>query len=286
MTTSDPIRYPLPRGDVESLRQDIARTREQLAATVEQLAQRLDARRIVREQAQAAWTAGAPAVGAGAAFVTVYAAGRLATRRGRHPRLWGLASVAGGLAAGAAVYTAVKRARAPEEERQPAAVTVHSELSEVDRPDRAAPAVRDVVDVLLGQHRQLDELFGRVAAARGQDKLEEFAGLVSLLNRHEHAEQEVVHPALRQLGGGAAAAADARLAEERAADLALASLISRGVRHRTFARDLEKLREMVRAHGANEERDEFPLLRSRLSPADRQRMANQVNAALKSHEAY
>ncbi|HEY9481775.1 MAG TPA: DUF3618 domain-containing protein, partial [Micromonosporaceae bacterium] len=66
MTTSDPVLYPLPQTDAETIRQDAARARLDLADTVEALAARLNVRRrVVRKIRSASWPTG-PAWAAGA----------------------------------------------------------------------------------------------------------------------------------------------------------------------------------------------------------------------------
>lgn len=55
----------------------------------------------------------------------------------------------------------------------------------------------DVVDVLLSQHEQLRQLLADVLAAPGDDQKRLFGELADVLSAHEHGEQIVVHPAVR-----------------------------------------------------------------------------------------
>ncbi|HZD97204.1 MAG TPA: DUF3618 domain-containing protein, partial [Micromonosporaceae bacterium] len=113
MTTSDPVLYPIPQTQAESIRQDAARARLDLAETIEALAARLNVRRqIVRKISSAGRrTAPAWAVGAGAASVAIVAGlvrpGARITDR--------LPWAAGGVAAvtGAVAYVAVDRRTGP-----------------------------------------------------------------------------------------------------------------------------------------------------------------------------
>jgi hypothetical protein len=136
-----------------------------------------------------------------------------------------------------------------------------------------------VVDVLLGQHRQIDGMFDWVRSTDGADRRGAFAALVDLLHRHERAEGEIVHPVLDELDGTAVDVVAERRREEAAADRAIASLISRGTDHPRFVADLDALHRQVLAHAAGEEAEEFPLLRAQVSNDRLRSMANQLQAA-------
>lgn len=75
---------------------------------------------------------------------------------------------------------------------------------------------RDVIDLLLDQHRQLRELFAKLDKSRGDQRRDTFRELVRLLAVHETAEEEIVHPAARETKGGDRVV-DVRLAEEHRA---------------------------------------------------------------------
>jgi hypothetical protein len=251
---SDPVLYPAPGGTPEALAQEVARTRADLAHTVEELAGRMAPGRLLRP-ANTTRVAGSVVAGLGVV---------LALRR--RPSLRGLALL-GGLAAALAVFigtgTAARR-------------RVTSGLAPAFPLDNLPAEARDVVGVLVDQHRRIDIAFALVLAASGQDRVEAFASLVDVVRQHERVEQEVVHPALRPLVDEVA---EARLAEEKAGDRALASLISKGVHDPDFVAGLSRLRRMVREHADHEETREFPLLRH--LPAERLReMAGQVRWSL------
>ena len=69
---------------------------------------------------------------------------------------------------------------------------------------------QDVVEFLLGQHREVERLFGELRQASGEARQHAFEHLVQLLAVHETAEEEVVYPALRQAAEDGDAIADAR----------------------------------------------------------------------------
>src|SRR5258705_3141581 len=121
------------------------------------------------------------------------------------------------------------------------------------------PAGRDVVDVLLDQHRQIDAMFAWVRSTEGLARRGAFAALVEFVQRHERAEQEIVHALLAELDGASPRVVADRRDEEGEADRSIASLIRRGVDNHRFATDFDELRDQVRVHAAHEEAVEFPL---------------------------
>lgn len=278
MTMSDPVLYPLPRGNAESLRQDAARTRVELRATLEELARRLDERAFARRYLHKSATRALPAlVGFGTVAVVLATLGR------RLPRAMIFLSAA---AAGAGAAVAVgRRAKAPRPEALAAPQTtpslepVPSATGDLPETDARVPG-DDVVDVLVAQHRRIERMFAHVIGAPG-DRTDLFAALVQELNRHEKAEQEMVHPLLDEFGGGTQVAA-ARLGEEEHADRLIASMISRGVRDGSFQANLVELRDAVLAHATAEEHDEFPVLRAKVPHRRLQHVATEVQAAVRA----
>ncbi|HEY7173834.1 MAG TPA: hemerythrin domain-containing protein [Micromonosporaceae bacterium] len=286
MSHADPILYPLPRGSAESVRQDVFRTRADLAETIGELAARFHPRAFIRARLKALWTASKPVVGGAAALLSSVIAGEVVSRRAQE-RAVRVATRAGfaaaGVGAAALTYTSLRRRVDPDLIRtaQPLG-TVEPSRTSLYRGRAASgrgPA-GDVVDLLSEQHKQLLASFDLVAANGGadDDRREAFASLVQLLNRHERAEQEIVHPVIAAIAGGSEVAS-ARLDEENVADRTLASLISRGVDDGGFLPGLHRLRDLVEAHARHEEAYEFPLLRARLDGLTLRRMANRVHAA-------
>jgi hypothetical protein len=139
----------------------------------------------------------------------------------------------------------------------------------------------DVIDLLLTQHSEIKELFGRVVEARGDEKRDLFQDLVRLLAVHETAEEELIHPLARTQLENGQTIADARLQEENEAKQALSDLYDLGVDHPEFDTQLGTLRQAVVEHAEREEHEEFGYLQKSL-PADRlQRLTGAVLAAQK-----
>ncbi len=147
--------------------------------------------------------------------------------------------------------------------------------------DRVETA-HDVVDLLLGQHMQIRDLFAEVQTTTGAGRREAFARLVRLLAVHETAEEEVVHPLARQTIAGGDGVVDDRLAEEREAKEVLSRLEEMDPDSEEFDDLLAALRMSVFQHAHHEEVYEFRYLRQHV-PAERLRaLAGVVRAAEKT----
>jgi hemerythrin superfamily protein len=137
----------------------------------------------------------------------------------------------------------------------------------------------DVIALLQRQHREIREMFTELETAAGDRRRDLFRGLVRLLAVHETAEEEVVHPEIRDLDASAASVVEARLGEEHRAKELLTTLQSMGPEADGFDTLLVQLREDVLAHAEHEEREEFPLLRAHRPPERLQAMAATVRLA-------
>lgn len=154
-------------------------------------------------------------------------------------------------------------------------------MSELQTPhagdDRSQDA--DVVALLTRQHGDIRNLFDEVEAASGGERREAFRRLVRLLAVHETAEEEVVHPFARRGFPGGEQVVEDRLAEERAAKEALATLDGLDTDDPTFMPRLVKLRMDVQEHARAEERYEFTHIRRSTDVTNLAAMAKAVKAA-------
>jgi hemerythrin superfamily protein len=137
----------------------------------------------------------------------------------------------------------------------------------------------DVVELLLGQHMRIRDLFAEVEAAMGAARREAFESLVRLLAVHETAEEQVVHPLARRVIEGGAAIVDDRLEEENQAKQVLSELESMGPDHEDFPELLGQLRDAVLLHAHREEHYEFRYLREHYDPGQLRSLATAVRAA-------
>lgn len=124
--------------------------------------------------------------------------------------------------------------------------------------DAEYKAELDVVTLVQRDHRRIEALLDQVAQATGAARREAFEDLVRKLAVHETAEEEVVHPVMRQIG--ADAVVEDILHEEDAAKRKLADLDGADVDSPEFAMAFDRLRESVLAHAQREEQDEHPRL--------------------------
>jgi hemerythrin superfamily protein len=139
------------------------------------------------------------------------------------------------------------------------------------------PGTEDVVELLVAQHEQVKTLFATLRNMTGEAATEPFDQLRAMLAVHETAEEEVVYPALRQLGFDAIV--EARLAEEDEAKKMLADLEKMGPTAAEFSGTLAGFEKDVLAHAEAEEREVFPRLRQGIEPEQRRKMAQALRAA-------
>ncbi|MFE2755328.1 hemerythrin domain-containing protein [Actinosynnema sp. NPDC059335] len=150
-------------------------------------------------------------------------------------------------------------------------------MTTTSRPETGHDA--DVVELLIGQHMEIRDLFGEVQTSTGGQRADAFARLVRLLAVHETAEEIVVHPAARRSVDGGAAIVEDRLAEEQHAKEQLAHLESIGTEDARFLDGLARLRDAVLRHAHHEEAYEFRYLRQHHDLDQLRRMAERVRAA-------
>ncbi|GGS47114.1 MULTISPECIES: hemerythrin domain-containing protein [Actinokineospora] len=135
----------------------------------------------------------------------------------------------------------------------------------------------DVVELLIGQHMRIRDLFTQVESTAGKEREDAFRELVCLLAVHETAEELVVHPEARRVLEGGDDVVEDRLLEERQAKELLKRLDSLGPDHADFLPALAELRAAVLEHASYEEQYEFRYLRRTLDP---ERLAQLADAVL------
>jgi hemerythrin superfamily protein len=140
----------------------------------------------------------------------------------------------------------------------------------------------DVVALLRRHHEMVREMFKELDKASGPRKAEAFQRLARMLAMHEAAEEEVVHPYVRDNIKGGEKIVQARVREEDEAKVLLTDMMEQGPDDRSFSSNLKKLRTAVLEHADAEEREEFPKLIQESSEADRRAMADAVKAAVQA----
>lgn len=139
--------------------------------------------------------------------------------------------------------------------------------------------VRDATDLLVSQHARMEELFREILTRQGEARRGPFEELVRLLNMHEIAEEEVVHPLASTRIDAGSDVVESRLQEEEKLKELMAQLYESGISAPDFDERLLVLRDQVYLHAKREERYEFPRLRAATDPDTRQRLAEAVRAA-------
>ena len=117
----------------------------------------------------------------------------------------------------------------------------------------------DLVTVITQDHNAVRQRLSEFDSAPPEVRAELFWRLMDQLVRHEVGEQIVVYPALRELPGGSETA-DARVAEEEAAERLLASMEDMDPEGDEFVSALTSLQEAVLDHAEHEEAEVLPLL--------------------------
>jgi hemerythrin superfamily protein len=136
----------------------------------------------------------------------------------------------------------------------------------------------DVVDLLVGQHARIEELFIEVLAGGG-DRRAAVDELIRLLAVHETAEEEIVHPVARHRIDAGDEVVDALLAEEHDAKQMLAWLQDLDPADPRFQPLVGELRTAVLRHAKHEERYEFNQLRAKVDAERLRAMATGLRAA-------
>lgn len=137
----------------------------------------------------------------------------------------------------------------------------------------------DVIDLLLGQHMTIRDLFLEVQDSTGEVRRAAFERLVRLLAVHETAEEQLIHPLARLTVHGGGDVVDDRLAEEHDAKQTLAALEEMGPDAPEFDGLLAKFRTDVLEHAHNEETYEFRYLRATVPATQLRAMIPMVKAA-------
>ena len=138
----------------------------------------------------------------------------------------------------------------------------------------ATSGADDIVEAVTQRHAAIAEAFATLASATDDEREARFAELIDKVTRHEIAEQNVVHPVVAQEGDPGSRIAADRRTEEQEVNRAMAELEDLGFHHPDFAKTLQTFHETVLSHIAQEEQEEFPLLRG-LPAGQRSKMAEE-----------
>jgi hemerythrin superfamily protein len=141
----------------------------------------------------------------------------------------------------------------------------------------------NVIDELVTDHREVEELFGRIEALPpGHKDRKMYADQATMeLVRHSVAEEEYLYPAVREHLPNGNAVADKEIDDHSRAEQLMKDLESCEAEDREFDRLIGMLMNEIRSHVADEEENLFPRLRETCSPETLNELGDKVRQAKK-----
>jgi hemerythrin superfamily protein len=141
----------------------------------------------------------------------------------------------------------------------------------------------NVIDELMTDHREVEELFGRIAALPSGDKDRKvYADQATIeLVRHSVAEEEYLYPAVREHIADGDALADKEIEDHSRAEQLMKDLEGCDAEHPDFDRIMGMLVNEIRSHVADEEENLFPRLRAACSAETLDDLGDKVRQAKK-----
>jgi len=136
---------------------------------------------------------------------------------------------------------------------------------------------QDIVKVLQSQHDQVREMLETIGKASAADRAGPFRELITILKAHEAAEESVVYPAIRGVGGDSVA--NKRVAEEKEAETVIAGLEKADPASSEFAEKFNMFHAAVEKHATAEESEVFPLLSKKFDNDTRRSMGAELQEA-------
>lgn len=142
----------------------------------------------------------------------------------------------------------------------------------------------DVIAELTHDHREVEDLFGRIEALPPGDKQRKVYAdqAVMELVRHSMAEEEYLYPSVRQHLVGGDDIADKELHDHAGAEQIMKDLERYEADDREFDELIGKLMAEIRSHVAEEETNLFPKLRVAASAGVLNDLGEKVRRAKKS----
>lgn len=123
----------------------------------------------------------------------------------------------------------------------------------------------NAIDLLLAQHREVENLFRECKKAEQEDKLELFYAVADLLVLHTAIEEQHFYPAA--LAGASEEQVREALEEHLLVKRSLADLLAMEAVDSEFEAKLKVLEELVEHHVKEEEDELFPTVEQKLSKA-------------------
>lgn len=124
----------------------------------------------------------------------------------------------------------------------------------------------DMITELMKDHREVEELFGRLTQVRpAEDRQEIVQEVITELVRHSIAEEQHLYPTAREVLPDGDSLADREIADHAEVELLMKRLENLAPTDADFEPTLRELMTSVRQHLEEEERELFPRLRQACS---------------------
>lgn len=142
----------------------------------------------------------------------------------------------------------------------------------------------DVIAELTADHREAEELFGKIAALpSGDEQRKKYADRAVIeLVRHPVAEEAYLYPAVREFLLDGDTVADKEIEDHAEAERTMKALEGVDVGDAEFDRLIGELMAEIRSHVRDEEEDLFPRLRSAASEDELMKLGDKIRQAEKT----
>lgn len=138
---------------------------------------------------------------------------------------------------------------------------------------------QDVVDLLTTDHHEVMDLVGQIPGADPEQRREMADTVIAELMRHSVAEEMHVYPAMREHLPDGESRVQHDIDEHQQLVETMKELEGLDAADPQFLQALGRLEALLRDHVADEERDQFPLLRAQLTRDQLVEMGRAVEAA-------
>jgi hemerythrin superfamily protein len=141
---------------------------------------------------------------------------------------------------------------------------------------------QDVVDILTTDHHEVLTLVGQIPTADPAQRRDMADTVIAELMRHSVAEEMYVYPAMREHLPDGESKVRHDIEEHQQLEEVMKELEGIDATDPRFLETLGRLEAVVRDHASDEENEQFPLLRARLSAEQLRELGRKVETAKKA----
>jgi hemerythrin-like domain-containing protein len=146
----------------------------------------------------------------------------------------------------------------------------------------ASTGNQDVVDILTADHHEVLALVGQIPTADAAQRRDMADTVIAELMRHAVAEEMYVYPAMRDHLPDGEGKVQHDIEEHQRLEEVMKELEGLDAADARFLEALGRLESVLRDHVSDEESEQFPLLRARLSTEQLVEMGQKVETAKKA----